>query len=88
MKEGKIDKEEKIYEAAKKVGKLKEVEISGELTNDFLLERIWENKEQYIKKYIKKVLKLTTILKSMDKKSNIFKLCSLYLIFYISKLVN
>ena len=58
MKEGKIDKEEKIYEAAKKVGKLKEVEISGELTNDVLSERIWENKEQYIKKYIKKSAKV------------------------------
>ena len=58
MKEGNIDKEEKIYEAAKKVGKLKEVEISGELTNDVLSERIWENKEQYIKKYIKKSAKV------------------------------
>jgi ethanolamine-phosphate cytidylyltransferase len=58
MKEGKCDKEEKIYEAAKKVGKLKEIEISGELTNDVLSERIWENKEQYIKKYIKKSAKV------------------------------
>ena len=58
MKEGKCDKEEKIYEAAKKAGKLKELEISGELTNDVLSERIWENKEQYIKKYIKKSAKV------------------------------
>ena len=54
IKEGKADKEEKIYEAAKKLGKLKEIEISGELTNDDLCERIWNNKEQYIKKYIVK----------------------------------
>ena len=52
------DKEEKIYEAAKKLGKLKEVEISGELTNDTLAERIWENKEQYIKKFIIKSAKV------------------------------
>ena len=58
MKEGKCDKEEKIYEAAKKLGKLKEIEISGELTNDTLSERIWENKEQYIKKFIKKSAKV------------------------------
>ena len=58
MKEGKCDKEEKIYEAAKKLGKLKEVEISGELTNDTLAERIWENKEQYIKKFIIKSAKV------------------------------
>ena len=43
MKEGKTDKEEKIYEVAKKLGKLKEIEISGELTNDDLCERIWNN---------------------------------------------
>ena len=42
----------------KKGGKLKEIEISGELTNDVLSERIWENKEQYIKKYIKKSAKV------------------------------
>ncbi len=58
MKEGKRDKEEKNYEVAQKVGKLKEVEISGELTNDVLSDRIWENKEQYIKKYIKKITKV------------------------------
>ena len=58
IKEGKCDREDKIYEAAKKVGKLKEIEISGELTNDVLSERIWENKEQYIKKYIKKSAKV------------------------------
>ena len=58
MKEGKCDKEEKIYEAAKKLGKLKEIEISGELTNDTLSERIWENKEQYIKKFIIKSAKV------------------------------
>ena len=58
IKEGKCYREDKIYEAAKKVGKLKEVEISGELTNDVLSERIWENKEQYIKKYIKKSAKV------------------------------
>ena len=58
MKEGKCDKEEKNYEVAQKVGKLKEVEISGELTNDVLSDRIWENKEQYIKKYIKKITKV------------------------------
>ena len=58
MKEGKCDKEEKIYESAKKLGKLKEVEISGELTNDTLSERIWENKEQYIKKFIIKSAKV------------------------------
>ena len=58
MKEGKCDKEEKNYEVAKNLGKLKEVEISGELTNDVLSERIWENKEQYIKKYIKKITKV------------------------------
>ena len=58
MKDGKCDKEEKIYEAAKKLGKLKEVEISGELTNDTLAERIWENKEQYIKKFIIKSAKV------------------------------
>ncbi len=58
MKEGKCDKEEKNYEVAKKVGVLKEVEVSGELTNDVLSERIWENKEQYIKKYIKKIQKV------------------------------
>ena len=54
MKEGKCDKEEKIFEAAKKVGKLKEIEINGELTNDVLSDRIWENKEQYIKKWLMK----------------------------------
>ena len=53
MKEGKCDKEEKIFEAAKKVGKLKEIEINGELSNDVLSEKIWENKEQYISKYIR-----------------------------------
>jgi ethanolamine-phosphate cytidylyltransferase len=58
MKEGKCDKEEKNYEIAKKLGILKEVEVSGELTNDVLSERIWENKEQYIKKYIKKITKV------------------------------
>ena len=58
MKEGKCDKEEKIYEVAKKLGKYKEIEISGELTNDVLSERIWENKEQYIKKYIIKSAKV------------------------------
>ena len=58
MKEGKCDKEEKIFEAAKKVGKLKEIEINGELTNDALSEKIWENKEQYISKYIKKSAKV------------------------------
>ena len=58
MKEGKCDKEEKIFEAAKKVGKLKEIEINGELSNDVLSERIWENKEQYISKYIKKSAKV------------------------------
>ena len=58
MKEGKCDKEEKNYELAKKLGILKEVEVSGELTNDVLSERIWENKEQYIKKYIKKITKV------------------------------
>jgi len=58
MKEGKCDKEEKIFEAAKKVGKLKEIEINGELSNDVLSEKIWENKEQYISKYIKKSAKV------------------------------
>ena len=58
MKEGKCDKEEKIFEAAKKVGKLKEIEINGELSNDVLSEKIWENKEQYIRKYIKKSAKV------------------------------
>ena len=58
MKEGKCDKEEKNYEVAKKLGILKEVEVNGELTNDVLSERIWENKEQYIKKYIKKSAKV------------------------------
>ena len=58
MKEGKCDKEEKIFEAAKKVGKLKEIEINGELSNDVLSEKIWENKEQYITKYIKKSAKV------------------------------
>jgi ethanolamine-phosphate cytidylyltransferase len=58
MKEGKCDKEEKNYEVAQKCGKLKEVEVSGELTNDVLSDRIWENKEQYIKKYIKKITKV------------------------------
>ena len=58
MKEGKCDKEEKNYEVAKKLGILKEVEVSGELTNDVLSDRIWENKEQYIKKYIKKIQKV------------------------------
>ena len=58
MKEGKCDKEEKIFEAAKRVGKLKEIEINGELSNDVLSEKIWENKEQYISKYIKKSAKV------------------------------
>ena len=58
MKEGKCDKEEKIYEAAKKIGKLKEIEINSELNNDELSERIWENKEQYIKKFIVKSAKV------------------------------
>ncbi len=58
MKNGKCDKEEKNYEVAAKLGKLKEVEVSGELTNDVLSDRIWENKEQYIKKYIKKITKV------------------------------
>ena len=58
MKEGKCSKEEKNYEVAKKLGILKEVEVSGELTNDVLSDRIWENKEQYIKKYIKKITKV------------------------------
>ena len=58
MKEGKADKEENIYKVAKDLGILKEVEVSGELTNDVLAERIWENKEQYIKKYIKKIQKV------------------------------
>ena len=58
MKEGNCDKEEKIFEAAKKVGKLKEIEINGELSNDVLSEKIWENKEQYISKYIKKSAKV------------------------------
>ena len=58
MKEGKCDKEEKNYEVAKKLGILKEVEVNGELTNDVLSDRIWENKEQYIKKYIKKITKV------------------------------
>ena len=58
MKEGKCDKEEKIFEAAKKVGKLKEIEINGELSNDVLSEKIWGNKEQYISKYIKKSAKV------------------------------
>ena len=58
MKNGKCDKEEKNYEVAAKLGKLKEVEVSGELTNDVLSDRIWENKEQYIKKYIKKSAKV------------------------------
>ena len=58
MKEGKCDKEEKIFEAAKKVGKLKEIEINGELSNDVLSEKIWKNKEQYISKYIKKSAKV------------------------------
>jgi len=58
MKEGKCDKEDKNYEVAKKLGVLKEVEVSGELTNDVLSDRIWENKEQYIKKYIKKSQKV------------------------------
>ena len=58
MKEGKCDKEEKIFEAAKKVGKLKEIEINGELSNDILSEKIWENREQYISKYIKKSAKV------------------------------
>ena len=58
MKEGKCDKEEKIFEAAKKVGKLKEIGINGELSNDVLSEKIWENKEQYIRKYIKKSAKV------------------------------
>ena len=63
IKEGKADKEEKIYEAAKKLGKLKEIEISGELTNDDLCERIWKNKEQYIKKYIVKSAKVDESIK-------------------------
>jgi ethanolamine-phosphate cytidylyltransferase len=58
MKEGKCDNEEKNYEVAKKLGILKEIELSGELTNDVLSDRIWENKEQYIKKYIKKIQKV------------------------------
>ena len=58
MKEGKCSKEEKNYEVAKKLGILKEIEVSGELTNDVLSDRIWENKEQYIKKYIKKITKV------------------------------
>ena len=58
MKKGKCDKEDKNYEVAKKLGVLKEVEVSGELTNDVLSDRIWENKEQYIKKYIKKSQKV------------------------------
>ena len=58
MKEGKCDKEEKNYEVAKKLGILKEIEVGGELTNDVLADRIWENKEQYIKKYIKKIQKV------------------------------
>ena len=63
IKEGKADKEGKIYEAAKKLGKLKEIEISGELTNDDLCERIWKNKEQYIKKYIVKSAKVDESIK-------------------------
>ena len=63
MKEGKCDKEEKNYETAKNLGILKEVEISGELTNDVLSERIWENKEQYIKKYIVKIQKVDAHIK-------------------------
>ena len=58
MKEGKCDKEIKNYEVAKELGVLKEVNVSGELTNDVLSDRIWENKEQYIKKYIKKITKV------------------------------
>ena len=58
MKEGKCSKEENNYEVAKKLGILKEIEVSGELTNDVLSDRIWENKEQYIKKYIKKITKV------------------------------
>ena len=58
MKDGKCDKEEKNYEVAKKFGILKEIEVGGELTNDVLADRIWENKEQYIKKYIKKIQKV------------------------------
>ena len=58
MKEGKCDKEIKNYEVAKELGVLKEVDVSGELTNDVLSDRIWVNKEQYIKKYIKKITKV------------------------------
>ena len=51
LKKGKLIRKKKF---TRKLGKLKEIEISGELTNDDLCERIWNNKEQYIKKYIVK----------------------------------
>ena len=49
--------DEEIFEVAKKLGICKDVEISCDLDDEVLTERMWENKEEYITKYIKKITK-------------------------------
>lgn len=48
------EREKDIFEASKRLGVCKEVEVSSELTNEIIAERIWQRKEMYIKKYISK----------------------------------
>lgn len=56
-KEGKTEREVDTFSVPQKLGICKEVEVSMELTNEILAERIWADKERYIKKYISKTKK-------------------------------